>query len=534
MDEGSAVEHGIFREEASFLRPAAAAASSAAEDDSGRESAATLTCVLLHQPSNQLIALDAGCRASKWRGNALDSEELTHAARALTMASSREVPCTHLAHLPSVDVFLGWTPGAAQIHLLSADLRPISTQECSEPVLSLCAFGSTSDFVIAAARSFATWTVRRKAMMAQRFRVTLPVAAEETEGVLAALAQSSGLEEAPGPPEIASLVLERGSPELEDERRVFVVVGSSAHIYTLSGTLLHSMNNIHNRSITALMHLEERENALTGSKDGVLKLWDQDMQLTHVFVGHTSDITAIHRHPWEGLILTASLDETIRVWNLETLDIVYSVDAGSPVRSLVQLPSHLLFMTLGKSEAHIWRIQHLHAHFAKVGQYVSRIHRIESINTPARLAIQTKRNSLVFASPVSGRVITEIRLPPDQALEVSQMCFSSSLDTALILLSTGALQVWSRKGPFESYALSITHPPASDPLLVITMVRVFESSGTTTPAFVATAGGSLGILDIHNGQVSHLSAPLHSNKVSRNKMKKEEKKGGVGVIVKGK
>lgn len=51
-----------------------------------------------------------------------------------------------------------------------------------------------------------------------------------------------------------------------------------------------------------------------------VKVWSADWSLVCTFVGHNASVTSLTPHPTPPLIISASSDTTLRVWNLATHD----------------------------------------------------------------------------------------------------------------------------------------------------------------------------------------------------------------------
>lgn len=51
-----------------------------------------------------------------------------------------------------------------------------------------------------------------------------------------------------------------------------------------------------------------------------VKVWDDKWHLQLVFVGHSGPVTSLALHPNGPNFMSASSDNTIRVWSLETCD----------------------------------------------------------------------------------------------------------------------------------------------------------------------------------------------------------------------
>ena len=118
-----------------------------------------------------------------------------------------------------------------------------------------------------------------------------------------------------------------------------------------SGQMLMESAHMHAQPITALLHFRSLNCIITGAKDGTgththhcyhlcfvinltisfqikctmfsskVKVWNASLwQLDCTFVGHHAQITSIAPYPYGPMILSASRDSTVRVWNLLTHD----------------------------------------------------------------------------------------------------------------------------------------------------------------------------------------------------------------------
>ena len=85
-----------------------------------------------------------------------------------------------------------------------------------------------------------------------------------------------------------------------------------------AGTLIIRISNIHSSPISCLFPLMKFNLLITGSNDGVIKVWGTQYNLVHSFVGHRDMITDLFLINNGPMVLSASRDSTLRLWNLET------------------------------------------------------------------------------------------------------------------------------------------------------------------------------------------------------------------------
>ena len=72
---------------------------------------------------------------------------------------------------------------------------------------------------------------------------------------------------------------------------------------------------------------------VTSSLDLELKVWNvrNDYSIVKVLSGHAKPISGLLPHPTFGLLVSTSMDCTIRVWSLLTLKEEYVLETQSPV-----------------------------------------------------------------------------------------------------------------------------------------------------------------------------------------------------------
>ena len=108
--------------------------------------------------------------------------------------------------------------------------------------------------------------------------------------------------------------------------RLFVGCDNSLRVYEYeSGDLFETIRNVHDLSFTCLEYYEPSECIITAGKDGCIKIWNRN-RLVYNFTEHFNAVTAIalmeeacHALPGSmPLLLSSSLDGTVRMWNFDT------------------------------------------------------------------------------------------------------------------------------------------------------------------------------------------------------------------------
>jgi WD40 repeat protein len=93
----------------------------------------------------------------------------------------------------------------------------------------------------------------------------------------------------------------------------------------------------HNETpVTALLCAPDGRLIASGTNDGKIKITDVTINKEkQTLTGHTSAITSLKAHPEELMIISSSLDKTVRVWDLDRFEVIYITELSStPIRSV--------------------------------------------------------------------------------------------------------------------------------------------------------------------------------------------------------
>lgn len=108
--------------------------------------------------------------------------------------------------------------------------------------------------------------------------------------------------------------------------RLFAGCDNSLRVYEYAtGQLFEIVSEIHDLSLTCLEYYEPNDTIITAGKDGCIKIWNRN-RLVYNFTEHFNSVTALALmeegcHALAGsmpLLLSSSLDGSIRMWNFET------------------------------------------------------------------------------------------------------------------------------------------------------------------------------------------------------------------------
>ena len=125
--------------------------------------------------------------------------------------------------------------------------------------------------------------------------------------------------------------------------------------------LVKILENIHEHKITGCLFQEENNYLITASLGFEIKVLSaaSSYALVHTFVGHARAVTALLSHPKSGLIVSASMDCTLRVWNLDTLQEEYHLQTSEPIHGVATGWSKSTVLSMTPSRVVAWRLHHI-------------------------------------------------------------------------------------------------------------------------------------------------------------------------------
>ena len=173
-----------------------------------------------------------------------------------------------------------------------------------------------------------------------------------------------------------------------------------------------------------------------------VKVWDSNWRLCCTFIGHREVVTSLSPYPNGPLIISGSLDSTLRVWDLTSHDQIewyrtpvsitiviplksghpphsslsppHSINSGVPVVGVHSSPGTPHILTHSHTLVKGWRVQQLYKCSAIIGRDTVSLMATTHPLVPTRLLATCKDSAVRLVCPVGGHVITTALLPTGQ------------------------------------------------------------------------------------------------------------------------
>ncbi|KAL5247041.1 hypothetical protein ACHWQZ_G019045 [Mnemiopsis leidyi] len=245
--------------------------------------------------------------------------------------------------------------------------------------------------------------------------------------------------------EVTRMNLERGAsfcPGLGDqwvtcitvnERSSQVVIGAEtlvsivdAHTYTLKTLIRTDIAS----TITQCTMYNAMDYTITGHQDGSVNIWSTTTHnnIQHI-KAHQAKLTGLEVHTGMGLLITISLDKTIKVIRLSSMEEVYSIMTGDRMTNLRVLDRNSLAYCT-KYSVKVWNLYQVDS---LVNRLFSEVYRIRRTGE-GQLLVETEDGGLRLLNVRCGDVVTTVFSSTNTAnFNLKYSAYSSSHNMAFIL-----------------------------------------------------------------------------------------------------
>ncbi|KAJ3043529.1 WD repeat-containing protein 87 [Rhizophlyctis rosea] len=217
--------------------------------------------------------------------------------------------------------------------------------------------------------------------------------------------------------------------------RLYAAVNNSVMIYDYeTGERTDTLRDIHDLSITAMVFHSGMEYLVTASRDSTIKVWNRHNHILHNLHDHSNSVTGLAIIPTEAiygrsgtsavstpasrpttqlgtmrgavaLMLSCSLDGTIRMWNLESGHCTYRLETSSECLGIGWMRWDT-FYHFARDGVFVWNLNRYWSTFAYLRSSITHIRRADCPGVPSRIVTVAEDGSIRLLSPVTGAVLT--------------------------------------------------------------------------------------------------------------------------------
>ena len=155
--------------------------------------------------------------------------------------------------------------------------------------------------------------------------------------------------------------------------------------HLVTGRLLKEANDLHSRPISSLLFFNPLQYFITGARDGsskitcsnlrsdmketlqslslslsLVKVWNQQWDQICSFIGHEGPVTTLCPYSSGPLVISGSLDSTMKIWSLKGLDLIQTLGHDVPVQGLISQPGSNTVLSYSTKKLFHWNINELY------------------------------------------------------------------------------------------------------------------------------------------------------------------------------
>ncbi|KAJ3067125.1 WD repeat-containing protein 87 [Podochytrium sp. JEL0797] len=235
-----------------------------------------------------------------------------------------------------------------------------------------------------------------------------------------------------------------------------IIAGCDNFIYYFdfkTGAFLDSFRGDPISTITCFDFYEPLEYLVVGFKSGALKVFNIQNRLIHEFDKHTAPLTTLHLlepviHAAAGafpVVLSSSLDGTLRMWNIDLGLQIYRHDVGIPITHLQFTGTKETMLLHSADSIQFWTLNRTYHEFSFANARPFLIQRYtRPCFRPARLLCGYLDGSLRLISPITGEVLV-VGFPMYKEEVPVEMEYDTLSEKIFVHNANGDILVYSAK-----------------------------------------------------------------------------------------
>nr|KAG5708463.1 hypothetical protein BaRGS_026190 [Batillaria attramentaria] len=201
-------------------------------------------------------------------------------------------------------------------------------------------------------------------------------------------------------------------------------------------------------SITGCRYSVAGKVLVTSSIDTEVKVWSLTGGLVHTFRGHSRAVTNLLIHPHNStIVITCSLDGSLRMWSLDTMDCIYSlVVSASGLLWMGLTDDNLLYISTARSLT-LWHLN-LFIHFWSLTR--NQVTRLQLEGCPGKslrvLAVGEDSSVRLFARSNQKNLSTVLPPPSISPLQkILGVCYSREFNVIFVLINPQHIWVYTTR-----------------------------------------------------------------------------------------
>ncbi|XP_070192502.1 uncharacterized protein [Littorina saxatilis] len=220
------------------------------------------------------------------------------------------------------------------------------------------------------------------------------------------------------------------------------------HVYNLDGKQLFQFQRAHTMSITGCRYSVAAKLLVTSSLDTEVKVWSMTGGLVHTFRGHSRPVTNLLIHPHNfTIIITCSLDSSLRMWSLDTMDEIYSLTVSTHGLLWMGLTDdNLLYLSTARSLS-LWHLNHFIHFWSMTRNQVTRLQLEGCAGKTKRVVAVGEDSSIRLFARSNHKNLSTVLPPPNVSplQKILGVCYSREFNVIFVLINPTLIWVYTTR-----------------------------------------------------------------------------------------
>ncbi|KAK2182785.1 hypothetical protein NP493_336g03008 [Ridgeia piscesae] len=230
-----------------------------------------------------------------------------------------------------------------------------------------------------------------------------------------------------------------------DERlqQLYCCSSMDIHAYRMDGSEVFSFLRAHTLGITGCVYSHTAQLLVSSAEDTTVKVWNVKGGWIHTFHGHSRGITNLLLHPeCHATAVTSSLDGSVRMWSLHTLEPLYSVVVSSDgIKWMGLMDDNLLYLSTLR-ELTVWSLNHVTDFWALTRCHIKQLSLAHSVGKSTCVTALGDDSSVRVLCRASGKKLSTVLPPPDLSPMAQILCVTYNRAAKVIYLLLNTKVVW--------------------------------------------------------------------------------------------
>ncbi|XP_065406983.1 uncharacterized protein LOC101953297 isoform X2 [Chrysemys picta bellii] len=226
-------------------------------------------------------------------------------------------------------------------------------------------------------------------------------------------------------------------------QRLYCFSNCDLFCYDTKGNILFQLTSAHQSTILSCVYSSYSNALLTSSRDSEIKSWNDQGCLLHVFHGHTRSVTHILLHPNTlSLFISGSLDGTVKLWSLDTMELFYSLSLFTEGIVWMGLTEDKLLYCSSARNLHVYDLNNFTKFWTRVSSQIKALSLCGANGKSSRVIAMGSDNSLRIFSLHNGTKLCTVLPPPYPSPLQSVLSFAYNRTSGTIYFLLTSWDIW--------------------------------------------------------------------------------------------